>query len=149
MTDNDKALVERLRNDAHMIQADGLGATLETAKQAADSICELITDIEAQAAEIAELKSWKAAEEAHHHKLRAEIERLERSRSAWEDEARRYAGNSEYWQTETERLREALQKIANGNTSGFPGIDEGINETFARELMACREVARAALGETK
>lgn len=49
---------------------------------------------------------------------------------------------------EIERLREALQKIANGNTSGFPGIDEGINETFARELMACREVARAALGET-
>jgi len=43
----------------------------------------------------------------------AEIERLERSRSAWEDEARRYAGNAEYWQTETERLREA------GNDLGF------------------------------
>lgn len=32
--------------------------------------------IEAQAAEIEELKSWKAAEDAHHHAMRAEIERL-------------------------------------------------------------------------
>jgi excinuclease UvrABC ATPase subunit len=31
---------------------------------------------EAQAAEIEELKSWKAAEDAHHHAMRAEIKRL-------------------------------------------------------------------------
>lgn len=89
MTDNDKALVERLRKAA---KEDDEYWARERWGQAADHI-------EAQAAEI-------------------------------------------------ERMRAALQKIANGNTSGFPGIDEGINETFARELMACREVARAALGET-
>jgi FtsZ-binding cell division protein ZapB len=38
-------------------------------KKAADTI-------EAQAAEIEELKSWKAAEDAHHHAMRAENERL-------------------------------------------------------------------------
>lgn len=32
--------------------------------------------LEAQAAEIEELKSWKAAEDAHHHAMRAEIKRL-------------------------------------------------------------------------
>jgi FtsZ-binding cell division protein ZapB len=40
-------------------------------------ICRAAADtIEAQAAEIEELKSWKAAEDAHHHAMRAEIERL-------------------------------------------------------------------------
>jgi len=72
-------------------------------------------------------------------KVGAEQARLERNA----------ADRIEAQAAEIERMRAALQKIANGNTSGFPGIDEGINETFARELMACREVARAALGETK
>lgn len=44
--------------------------------------CEYVAKVEAQAAEIAELKSWKAAEEAHHHKLRAEIERLKRDHAS-------------------------------------------------------------------
>ena len=65
------------------------------------------------------------------------------------DARHKAADHIEAQAAEIERMRAALQKIANGNTSGFPGIDEGINETFARELMACREVARAALGETK
>lgn len=74
MTDNDKALVERLRDDWPEILVEkhwmmDSDAIEEQRKEAADRI-------EAQAAEIAELKSWKAAEDAHHHKLRAEIERL-------------------------------------------------------------------------
>jgi hypothetical protein len=42
----------------------------------ATKIAHLSNRIEAQAAEIEELKSWKAAEDAHHHMLRAENERL-------------------------------------------------------------------------
>ena len=120
MTDNDKALAARLRNDAHMIQADGLGATLETAKQAADRI-------EAQAAEIKELKIWKAAEEAHHHKLRAEIEK-------WRNQA---AKDQVYIQNvcvpEIERLREALEHIENYYGDGH----------------RITELARAALGDAE
>jgi hypothetical protein len=73
----------------------------------------------------------------------AEIERLERSRSAWEDEARRYAGNSEYWQTETERLREALESIV--------ALEEDFetNDAMTAHEWRMFYVARAALGETK
>jgi ribosomal 50S subunit-associated protein YjgA (DUF615 family) len=82
--------------------------------------------IEAQAAEIAELKSWKAAEEAHHHKLRAEIDRLIQ------------AGDGDvgliHWQgEEIERLREALEHIENYYGDGH----------------RITELARAALGETE
>ena len=70
----------------------------------------------------------------------AEIERLERSRSAWEDEARRYAGNSEYWQTETERLREALTQIARLRTDLSGDFSLGPHQS---------DIARAALGETE
>jgi hypothetical protein len=73
----------------------------------------------------------------------AEIERLERSRSAWEDEARRYAGNSEYWQTETERLREALGWFL--NDSRFV-VQVGGNPNAVPQMI---EAARAALGETE
>jgi hypothetical protein len=66
MTDDDKALVEWLRDEASFAYER---AEKEMLDGAADRI-------EAQAAEIEELKSWKSAEDAHHHKLRAEIERL-------------------------------------------------------------------------
>jgi hypothetical protein len=69
MTDDDKALAGELRGIAAELSCNQYAAQVWVIGQAADRI-------EAQAAEIEELKSWKAAEDAHHHKLRAEIERL-------------------------------------------------------------------------
>ena len=66
-------LIKRLRertSNTHMLLADPpRPAPDDDCRQAADTI-------EAQAAEIEELKSWKAAEDAHHHAMRAENERL-------------------------------------------------------------------------
>ena len=41
--------------------------------------------------------------------------------------------------------RDALERIANGNTSGSPGINELPQETMWREIAACRQSARDAL----
>ena len=146
MTDDDKALVERLRDDWPEILVEkhwmmDSDAIEEQRKEAADRI-------EAQAAEIAELKSWKAAEEAHHHKLRAEIERLIQ------------AGDGDvgliHWQgEEIERLREALRPFAKaGEIAGEPSpygdwyaYRPAAGDEYAIFGQHLRE-ARAALGES-
>lgn len=47
---------------------------------------------------------------------------------------------------ELEALKAALKRIAHGPTSGPPGLNEGAHETAVRELTACRDIARKALG---
>ena len=98
---NDKALVERLRS------GKWLGET--TCGPAADRI-------EAQAAEIEELKSWKAAEEADHHKLRAEIERLREAlvtvRARIEDIENPFEDGTRQEHTAFEKAVDAAQLIA-------------------------------------
>ena len=61
MTENDKALVAELYDQADR-RHGSIGALRSLEWKAADRI--------------EELESWKAAEEAHHHLLRAEIARL-------------------------------------------------------------------------
>lgn len=91
--------------------------------------------VHALEAEIERLKREVMLQMGWKTEAQNEVERLERSRSAWEDEARHYAGNSEYWQTETERLREALRDILRGDDPAIPS--------------AIEHMARAALGETE
>jgi uncharacterized sporulation protein YeaH/YhbH (DUF444 family) len=67
-------------------------------------VAEAADTIEAQAAEIEELKSWKAAEDAHHHAMRAGIKRLRealrgmveysRFNERWQDAHPEYVRNS-------------------------------------------------------
>lgn len=57
--------------------ANGCRGSMWQSRNDTIRLCDEAADaIEAQAAEIEELKSWKAAEDAHHHAMRAEIKRL-------------------------------------------------------------------------
>ena len=94
--------------------------------------------IEAQAVEIEELKSWKAAEDAHHHKLRAEIETLKTMIFATGEAAAVNLRTAMERALEIERLREALTQIARLRTDLSGDFSLGSHQS---------DIARAALGE--
>ena len=77
-------LVERLLSELSYAQTYGYmpARTRRAVTEAADAL-------EAQAARIAELESWKAAEDAHHHMLLSRIAALEASgytiSQGWQD----------------------------------------------------------------
>jgi len=65
--------------------------------------------------------SWTDDKEARSQRIRAEIaeetiaalrqrvEELQRERDGWIEEAKRYAGNADYWRELAERLRSLLE----------------------------------------
>jgi hypothetical protein len=115
---------------------------------------------------LAELQLWIIDEIV---RLRAENEKLTRSREGWEAHAKTYAKNAEYWISRTEsaeeerdRLRDALTPSAE-TKAAYIGefhfvildLDEDENEvtrripvpwTTVKEIMAAIR-ARAALGD--
>jgi len=107
--------------------------------------------IEAQAVEIEELKSWKAAEDAHHHKLRAEIETLKTMIFATGEAAAVNLRTAMERALEIERLREA-----GGDLGFYAGHDDSCDcvKGWAKGPCNCGyteawQAWRAALGETE
>ena len=133
-----------------------------------------LNDLVEAADRIEELESWKAAEEAHHHMLRAEaaenariigmsaeremalrgeVERLAAAVKAQMDgkhkeaaEANLWFTKAQEWKAEVERLREALRVMIYETTHLSPMRPDGSH--WCRITADALNIARAALEGT-